>query len=67
MISVTPGKLLLIAFSLMVIGAVLPFLMVLKIVESTLFLNFFSFTAQMLGMILGFIGVSQYVVTHRRK
>ena len=42
----------------MVLGVVLPFLMVLHIIESTYFLNFLSYIAQTLGFILGFIGIA---------
>lgn len=44
-------------FFLVLLGAVLPFLMVLKILESSFFLNFFSYAMQVTGVILGLIGV----------
>ena len=53
--------LLIMGFVLVVLGVVLPFLMVLKVVESTFFLNFFSFTASTLGLFMGIIGASAYV------
>jgi hypothetical protein len=53
-----PSRLLWIAAGLMGLGVVLPFLMVLSIIESTFFLNFLSYTAQTLGFILGLIGVA---------
>lgn len=46
-----------IGFFLVVLGALLPFLMVLKILESTFFLNFFSYGAQVTGVAIGLIGV----------
>lgn len=42
---------------MMVLGVALPLLIMLKMVESTYFLNFLSFICQMLGLMLGTIGV----------
>ncbi len=58
---------LLIGFVLVVIGAVLPFLMVLHIIESTFFLNFFAFGASFVGLILGIVGAMNYAMAHRRR
>lgn len=44
-------------FFLVLLGAVLPFLMVLKILESSFFMNFFSYAMQVTGVVLGLIGV----------
>ena len=57
----SPIKIILIGFALAVLGAVLPFLMVLHILKSTFFLNFFSYTASLAGLILGIIGAAMYV------
>jgi hypothetical protein len=43
-------------------GVVLPFLMVIKILESTFFLNFFSYAAQVSGVILGILGLAMQQV-----
>jgi hypothetical protein len=59
--------LILIGFVLVLLGAVLPFLMVMRVIESTFFLNFLAYGASMIGLFLGFIGASQYVNEHRRK
>jgi len=45
---------------LLVVGAVLPFMMVLRWIESQLWLNFVSFAASMAGMVVGMIGVFEY-------
>ena len=45
---------------LMLLGIVLPFLMVIKVVESTFFLNFFSWGASVAGLTLGTIGFAMY-------
>jgi di/tricarboxylate transporter len=42
-------------------GVVLPFLMVLHIIESTFFLVFLSFTSSTIGLFLGLIGASEFV------
>jgi len=53
-----PHRLLWIATALLLLGVILPFLMVVHILESTFFLNFLSFTASMLGSLLGFAGIA---------
>jgi hypothetical protein len=63
----TPAKILLIAFGLLLAGWILPVLMVMQIIPSTYFLNFFSYTAQLLGTILGFIGTLSIISRSRRK
>jgi hypothetical protein len=59
--------LILIGFLLVLAGAVLPWMMVLHVLESTFFLNFVSFTATVLGLFLGIIGVSERFSPERRK
>jgi hypothetical protein len=56
-----PKTLLIVGFILLLAGVVLPFLMVLHILESTFLLNFFSFGAQVAGLFLGFIGSAMYI------
>lgn len=45
-------------FILMLLGVIFPLLMVIKVIESTFFLNFFSYTMSLLGMIFGIIGIA---------
>lgn len=52
---------LLVGFVLVFLGFLLPLLMVVKVLESTFFLNFFSFTASTLGLLLGIISTAYYV------
>ncbi len=59
-------SLMYIGAGLMISGVALPFLMVIKILTSTLFLNFFSYTIQILGLVLGMIGLVNLAV-HRKK
>lgn len=59
--------LLLIGFVLVLMGAVLPWLMVLHILPSTFFLNFASFTASVAGLFLGIIGMAERFSITRQK
>lgn len=56
----SPRFLLVIGVILMLLGIALPFLMVLKVMESTFFLNFFSWGASVAGLAFGTIGVAIY-------
>ena len=62
-----PKHLLVIATLLMIFGVVMPFLMVLKVVESTFFLNFLSYGSSMLGFFLGIASVAAYGVKQKKK
>lgn len=66
MMPLSPKTLILVGFVLVVVGFVLPFLMVMQVVESTFFLNFISYAASVVGMVLGMIGAVQYYVTHKK-
>ena len=65
--TLSPLKIILIGFALVVLGVVLPFLMVLHILESTFFLNFFSYSASLVGLFLGLIGSAYYVRLNKKK
>jgi len=56
----SPGLLLGLGILLMLLGIILPFLMVIKVLESTFFLNFFSWGASVAGLALGTIGFAMY-------
>ena len=43
---------------LMLLGVFLPFMMVIHVIKSTFFLNFFSWGSSVVGLALGMIGVS---------
>jgi hypothetical protein len=66
MLRIPPWGLILIGFLLVLAGMVLPFLMVMGLVPSTFFLNFFSYGASFTGLILGVIGASLYVRGSRK-
>lgn len=61
------NRLIVIGFVCVLIGAVLPFAIVMRWVESTFFLNFLAFGASMVGIFLGVIGTAMYVGDSRRK
>ena len=58
--NVRPITLMIIAFILLLVGWVLPFLMVIHVLPSTFFLNFFSYTASTVGLIVGIVGAVFY-------
>jgi len=59
-----PRLILLLGIVLMLAGITFPWLMMTQVLPSTWFLNFFSYTASVLGFMLGVIGVAFY--TRRR-
>jgi hypothetical protein len=65
MIDERPRALLFIALGLLLFGWAMPFLMVIKAVESTFFLNFLSWGASVAGLYLGVMAVAGLV--HRRR
>jgi hypothetical protein len=52
----SPRLLLILGVILMLLGIILPFLMAIRVLESTFFLNFFSWGASLAGLSLGTIG-----------
>ena len=62
----TPTQFLVIGFLLVTYGMVMPWLMVLQILEKTFFLNCTSFTASFTGVIFGVVGISTYFRENRR-
>jgi hypothetical protein len=55
-----PRFLLTLGLILMILGIVLPFLMVIQVLESTFFLNFFAWGASVAGLSFGTIGFAMY-------
>ncbi len=55
------GRLILIGFILVVVGVVLPFLMVMRIIETTFVLAFLSHGASVAGLFLGILGAASYI------
>ncbi len=46
---------------LSLLGTALPLLMVIHVIASTFFLNFFAAISMFIGLFLGIIGASQYI------
>ena len=62
-----PINLIILGFFMVLTGAVLPFLMVIQLVESTFLLNFISYTASVVGLFLGVIGSAMYLRYRKQK
>ncbi len=56
-----PGSLIVVGFLMVLVGAVLPFLMVIRLVESTFLLNFLAYIVSVAGLFLGIIGIAMYI------
>jgi hypothetical protein len=56
----SPRFLLGLGVFLMLLGIILPFLMVIQVLESTFFLNFLSWGASVGGLAFGTIGFAMY-------
>jgi hypothetical protein len=56
----SPRLLLGLSILLMLLGIILPFLMVIKVLESTFFLNFFSWGASVAGLAFGTVGFAMW-------
>ena len=54
----SPWRLIAIGLVLLVLGIVIPFMILVKVLASTLFLNFFAFGASVTGLFLGVIGAA---------
>jgi hypothetical protein len=61
----SPRLLVSIGIGLMLLGIILPFLMLIHVLESTFFLNFFAWGASVSGLFLGVIGVATWVRTRK--
>jgi hypothetical protein len=53
-----PKRLIGIGFLLVLAGAVIPFLMVMRIIEPGFFLSFFAYGASVAGLALALVGIS---------
>jgi len=65
MSGLAPWKIIAIGFVLVLLGFVLPFLMMVQLIPSTLFLNFLSYGVSVSGLFLGLIGAAMYVRIRR--
>ena len=63
----TPIRMLIIGGIFVVASVVLPLLMVVKVLQSTIFLNFFSYIIGLVGTFMGIAGASMYIKYNRKK
>ena len=62
-----PIYFILIGLFLVLLGVIIPLLMVINVVESTLFLGFSSYIVSIIGLFLGLWGAFSYVRIERYK
>jgi len=62
----SPKWMMIIGVALMLLGVILPWLMVLQLVQSTFFLVFLSHACSVAGVILGFLGLVSIVRVGRK-
>ena len=62
-----PVEMILIGLVLVLAGAVLPFLMLMRVLQSTFLLNFFAYGASIVGLFLGLLGSATIVQQGRAK
>jgi len=62
-----PKHLIWVGAILLLLGVVLPFLMVVHVIESTYFLNFFAYSCIVIGMVLTTIGTAMVAGINRSK
>jgi hypothetical protein len=61
-----PFTLIGIGFGLVILGFIIPLLMVMQVLKSTLFLNFLGYIASITGLLLGIIGTAMYASFNRK-
>jgi hypothetical protein len=66
MINLPPWGLIVIGFVFVVVGVILPLMMVIRVLPSTFFLNFFAYGVSLTGLFLGIIGASTYMRNRRK-
>ncbi|MBP6469312.1 MAG: hypothetical protein KBE23_03705 [Chloroflexi bacterium] len=60
------NRLIVVGFFMVLTGAVLPFLIVMGVLESTFFLNFLAFATSVIGVFLGILGAATMVGQSKR-
>lgn len=55
-----PVRLIIIGFVFLLLGAALPFLIVIGLLTNTLALNFLAYSCTVAGVITGFVGIALY-------
>ena len=62
-----PRNFIILALFMLLAGAVLPFLIIIGVLESTFLLNFLAYIVSIVGLFLGIIGIAMYVGDSRRR
>jgi membrane associated rhomboid family serine protease len=62
-----PVRLMAIGLIGLIIGVVLPFMMVLRLIEPSFLLSFFSYGASIVGLLLGLLGAVSYARNEHEK
>jgi hypothetical protein len=66
-VSTNPYLLIAIGFIMVLFGFIFPFLMTIQVINSTFFLNFASYIASFMGLILGVIGSAMIYRENRKR
>ncbi|MCX7838046.1 MAG: hypothetical protein N2559_01110 [Anaerolineae bacterium] len=61
-----PFRLMAVGVALMLLGILLPLLMILRLLESTLLMNFIAYLVSFGGLLVGLIGVVNYARTQHQ-
>jgi hypothetical protein len=64
---ISPKRLILIGFILVLFGAIMPWFLVLGYVESKFWINFLTYAAQVGGLFMGIIGAAMMGVSRKKK
>jgi hypothetical protein len=67
MIQPHPRFILIVGFVLVLFGFLAPFLMTIRLVESSYWLSFLSYAASVAGLLLGLIGAALYTRMNRHE
>jgi hypothetical protein len=67
MIRMSPLGIILLGFALVLLGWIIPFLMVLGIIQADFCLSFLSYGASVAGLFMGVIGTAFYVRSSKHK
>lgn len=65
MIQMHPKGMMFLGIGLMIFGVAAPFLMIIKVLETSFWLSFLSYAASIVGMVLGFLGLFMYTKIDR--
>ena len=62
-----PWKMIVLGIAMMLLSMLLPWLMVLHLIKSTIFLNFLAYGLSVAGMLIGFLGIVHVVKIRRNQ